>query len=200
MGPCDWPGAINRRGLVNRRGLGRWAGVGKYAAGAAAAGTSRGLRGGTWVGLGGDGYGRLTESALRQEAWQEARFAQPRPWSSRGLRGVQIARCARVRDPTIIGPRARTVARPDNGTPARYRAPGAQERSLDIVSLCRACIGVRSTIGRVPRVHRRPIYDQSDQRSVQSRVWIGVQTLLASAWTWIRRQMAAWRRRGVDRE
>ena len=40
----------------------------------------RSRRGGIRVGLSGDGYGRLTESALWQEAWQVANFAQPRTW------------------------------------------------------------------------------------------------------------------------
>ncbi len=115
--------------------------MGKYAAGAATAGTLSGWRGGMRVGLGGYGYGRRTESVLRQEAWQEARFAQPLPWSSRGRRGVQIARRARpharlhhhwtTRADGGTPLRARTVARPGDGTPAQYRAPGAQARSLD---------------------------------------------------------------------
>ena len=41
----------------------------------------------------------------------DLRAAQLRPWSSQGRCGVQTAR-ARVRDPAIIGPRARAVALP----------------------------------------------------------------------------------------
>ncbi len=96
----------------------------KYAAGAAVAGTSRGRRGGTRVGLSGDGEGRRTDRPLLVTADL---------WSSQVRRGVQSGR-ARVRDPTIMGGgtplRARAVARPGDGTP--YRAPGANARSLDI--------------------------------------------------------------------
>ena len=77
---------------------------------------------------------------------------------------------ARVRDPTIVGPRARAAALP-------YARPG-HKRAVLIFARANARASA------------------SDLRSVRSRVWIGVQTLLANGLMWIRRQMATWRRRG----
>jgi hypothetical protein len=90
-------------------------------------------------------------STLRQEArfllvTADLRAAQLRPWSSQGRRGVQTAR-ARVRDRTIIGPRARAVALPyargrwharemarqhDTARPGHERAVSTFERSMRV--------------------------------------------------------------------
>ena len=65
------------------------------------------------------------------------------------------------------------LARPGDGAPARYRAPGAQARSINIrMDTCRVSIGVRSTIGSTLGSACRPCLPVP-RRGSGGRWWLG---------------------------